>query len=124
LLTQCLAHFTQPTVHPLPIELQLSKRSLYRFNRTLIGTVATVFALAIAAGWLLSRKSDNPVTAPVNVSRQASSSSTETAPTNEDLELPWRSPDAASDWNDNLSPLFQHIEKSLNPIPTPPAAAP
>lgn len=114
LLTQCLAHFTQPTVHALPDELRqshwsiLKGKTLYVASSILIATLIFVALSAFPKPQSATLPSDNSGTIPANVGSSADNSIDEEPPT------PWNSPEAVTDWNDNLSPLFQRIEKSLS----------
>ena len=104
LLTQCLAHVSQPTIHPLPPELHSTER--YRvFKQRLIQSALILSGLTIAAllGYALM---------PPNV--QAIHDQESQQPPNSDS---WKPPNAnIDDWNDNLDGTFRDIEQSLQAI--------
>jgi serine/threonine-protein kinase len=116
LLTQCLAHFTQPTAHALPSELRESRRNAFKLVALRVGLLSAAFVLVIAFAWWAIRQSTEL--------KQATSTPTPatTFPTNEELAGPWDSAESITDWSDNLTPIIQQIENSLlnnPPAPTP-----
>jgi serine/threonine protein kinase len=115
LLTQCLAHLSQPTEHSLPRELKTSIKSLRVKLRSvlLITAAATVFtALAfLAADYFHVRDATDSTTSHSSASPEPQIPATASTATY--IELPWKAPDAATAWTDNLTPVFQHIEQSL-----------
>lgn len=113
LLTQCLAHFTQPTVHALPSHLRESRRNAFKSVALRLGLVAAALALVIVFGWWAIPKSPEI--------EQATSTPTETLPANEELKRPWESAESMTQWSDNLTPILQHIEDSLMTNPSPPS---
>ena len=104
-LVQCLAHHTEPTVHDLPDELSEPRKRRKRSLGMLIGCIALL--LAMASGWWVFRK---PA---ATESSKDSATETETTATQEQLGLPWESPASALEWDDRLTPIFQHIEDSI-----------
>lgn len=104
LLTQCLAHVSQPTIHPLPPELQPTERSSV-FSQRLIRSASILSGLAIVAllGYTLM---------PPNVEARH----------DQDAQQPpisesWKPPNAnIDDWDDNLDDTFRDIEQSLQEL--------
>lgn len=139
LLTQCLAHLTQPTVHSLPKEV----KSAYKFYKAMpisVLRVAVSSVLLLATcyfGYYLIAKWSNDSVAvshgdsnsvawmdteteskPVPSSPITSESDSESAQ-NYDVAVPSKSADAVTNWNDGLSPVVQHIEKSFRNLQNP-----
>ena len=120
LLTQCLAHFTQPTVHSLPKELFISRKSrLFSLQKTFLrrtalisGLTATLFAVAYLL--IASFSSHDTTGGKTAVNEVTPIPTANPSNTNLDkIELPWSKPENATNWNDNLSPVFEHIETGL-----------
>lgn len=128
LLTQCLAHFTQPTVHMLPKELfisrkptKLSLRKMSLRKAALIGGLTTVL---FAAAYLLitslyshdtaNSKSFLKEETPIPTASQSTPTTNPRNTNLEEIELPWSNPEDATNWNDSLSPVIEHIEAGLN----------
>ena len=138
LLTQCLAHVAQPTAHELPSELRQPRSSPFKVKSLrAAGLLITLLAFITITAWFTFRNSNKPVIEPpahneppfAASTDPASTEPTSSKPTTSEpatntstspgaqLALPWDSPDSASAWNDNLSPILQHIERSLPPNP-------
>jgi len=107
LLTQCLAHFTQPAGHALPSELRESRRSVFKSTVFRFGSVSAAVALVIMFAWWAIPKSPEI--------EQATSTPTPAPalPNDEEISRPWDSAETMTQWSDNLTPVFQHIESSL-----------
>ena len=104
LLTQCLAHFSQPGIHLLPPELQRGKGHKV-FSGRPMRIVLTIAVLTIAAllGYTLT---------PPNV--EALRHQADQQPP---ISESWKPPNAnLEDWNDNLDGVFRDIEQSLQTL--------
>ncbi len=144
LLTQCLAHVTQPTRHSLPIELrgkpQRSRIGSLSAKTIRLAWAGGLLATVSAGAWMALTHNEPPAATTSGAARSeradqpslADSPAGSLAESEQTLERagaaqadrmdqvmrPWDSPDATSGWNDNLSPLFQHIERTLNSDPS------
>ncbi len=111
LLTQCLAHLTQPTVHSLPKELHKPRKVFgVRARNAWIVVVAGV--LVFSMYFLFSQKT---VESP-QVSRSGPIINTSSS---NGIVLPWEQPDSTTKWADQLETVLKHIEQSII-LPSPP----
>ena len=113
LLTQCVAHCTQPTVHALPQELRSSRWSSVKAKAIYMVLSVVVLIALITIAWQMIPKSNTATNAPVSSGESTVNVSTSTIGDG-NLALPWNAPDSVSVWNDNLGPVFQHIEQTLS----------
>ena len=107
LLTQCLAHFTQPTVHELPYALREAPGNVFKSAALRAGLVSAALALVIGFGWWMKDSSTELEQAKITPPP------TQILPAKEGFARPWDSPETMTQWSDNLAPVFQHIESSL-----------
>jgi serine/threonine protein kinase len=104
LLTQCLAHVSQPTIHPLPQELQPTGRHDVFKRRSV--QVAIVFGVLTTVAFL-GYTSMPPQVEAIRHEEIQQHSITEL----------WKPPNGnINDWNDNLTPIFRDIEQSLKTL--------
>ena len=123
-LTACLAHVAQPTVHGLPSELV--RPSLFKSSRFWRSAMAIGGAsVLVAAGAIIFRPAPEEQSSNADTTIAASNpsphetSGTESAPVNptsvESIQSPSLLPDDTdlNNWDDQLDPVLQHIEEAL-----------
>ncbi len=130
LLTQCLAHTTQPTVHPLPQELRIRptrfRLSIPQVTRHKIAFAAIALLILTAVGLWQTRSPRVPkaISSPQTTTSPQDSQATGNpeSPSRSDIPadvqpapFPWEYPDSVTDWNDNLTPVLQQVEQRLQP---------
>ena len=113
LLTQCVAHCTQPTVHALPKEIRSSPWSLVKSKALYMVLSAGVLVAVVTFAWQKIPQSITTTNTQVSSGQPTASGST-AIPEDGNLALPWNAPEAASAWNDNLGPVFLHVEQTLS----------
>jgi len=122
LLTQCIAHVSQPTVNPLPEELETpigSRQFVQRWWKS----VAFIAALVVLLPTLLpdgqSERSPPPASATLPMEGPVAESVPAKEPAPQDAIFPWDSDNDKHNWDDNLDDILRHIEQSLEQVHTP-----
>ncbi len=127
LLTQCLAHVTQPTLHPLPNSVaSLPKRLSARLQILSSVTIVTAAVIIFAAMNRPGSKPDQISPAPLAAAAQSAVAST-AAPPDETVEQDERTIDESRNvspfdpskldaWDDQLDPVLKEVEQKLQEV--------
>lgn len=120
LLTECLAHLNQPSVHPISKQLRVEQR-LRRLPIRWLALALGLFVLPIGAvtyginTWRRLAQQTAPTA--MNVEAAAGLSQTSDSQTSagaaDEVALPWETAETITDWNDQLAPLLESIEQAI-----------